>query len=667
MEQLGLRQLLIVGDSISMLHANSLFHLIEGPKFDGGTLGLIATKFVRTAMYGPPGGIRRTINCPREPIRFRVVRNDQLSTGANRTCVTCWPWIPDVVPGASTTDETTTASVSPDNADVPTRSGRGNLLLLNLGANHYSQLAKYDEYLQRAVTVLRSLRGNHRIIFRTSYGGHAGCTSAATGPIYGSVPSPAHVNSRLHNWHLSPQLNSLVERAVHGERARRALMQPAERARTPQWGLLDVYQMTMLRPDGHLNPPEDCLHYSLPGVVDWWSHALFSSLSRAGKSSKSEMRSRSIEGVEPPPKLLLLQLGGNSHRNTSSQVNALMRRLSVAATSDAWPPAFTEKQTGGTRDSANRANDNRADVNCDDASGTSSAQQSRRGQPRLENEGRAFATFIASRATRVEAVHRNFSRSFGAWAASLHETNPSVPRVVLMDGPPDPLVARIASCLHVRIITVPILLNAKMGANPSWRACLAKLHLWNPSVMAPATRVAFLDPDTIALGDLSELFRFPHRNLSFRAVPESGEACSQRIYEACLRRWAARAEPNIGVMAVRPSMDTFERMRADALHGSWFSDQIFWGHFLWPVFAKEEIAKLPPAYNFFAYPEVRNKSAFNLSGVRVLHFAGAAKPWAFVDDDAFAQSAPQSATAWRWALAAFWRRCPEVAKDLSEA
>ena len=35
---------------------------------------------------------------------------------------------------------------------------------------------------------------------------------------------------------------------------------------------VDVEPMTRARPDGHLNPPSpDCLHYCLPGVIDYWT------------------------------------------------------------------------------------------------------------------------------------------------------------------------------------------------------------------------------------------------------------------------------------------------------------------------------------------------------------------------------------------------------------
>ena len=49
---------------------------------------------------------------------------------------------------------------------------------------------------------------------------------------------------------------------------------------------LDIFPMTVLRQDGHVGGADcvncgfesDCLHYSLPGPVDWWNHLLFSDL-----------------------------------------------------------------------------------------------------------------------------------------------------------------------------------------------------------------------------------------------------------------------------------------------------------------------------------------------------------------------------------------------------
>lgn len=57
-------------------------------------------------------------------------------------------------------------------------------------------------------------------------------------------------------------------------------------ANNKQIHILDIFPMTVLRPDGHLSedtradglPHNDCIRYSLPGPIDWWNHLLFSNL-----------------------------------------------------------------------------------------------------------------------------------------------------------------------------------------------------------------------------------------------------------------------------------------------------------------------------------------------------------------------------------------------------
>jgi hypothetical protein len=41
---------------------------------------------------------------------------------------------------------------------------------------------------------------------------------------------------------------------------------------------LNVYNSSVLRRDGHVGFG-DCLHYYLPGPIDWWSHFFHSALS----------------------------------------------------------------------------------------------------------------------------------------------------------------------------------------------------------------------------------------------------------------------------------------------------------------------------------------------------------------------------------------------------
>lgn len=41
---------------------------------------------------------------------------------------------------------------------------------------------------------------------------------------------------------------------------------------------LDVDTMLSLRPDGHMGPPRDCLHYSIPGPLDVVFHLFYNTI-----------------------------------------------------------------------------------------------------------------------------------------------------------------------------------------------------------------------------------------------------------------------------------------------------------------------------------------------------------------------------------------------------
>lgn len=49
---------------------------------------------------------------------------------------------------------------------------------------------------------------------------------------------------------------------------------------------LNVYNMTVLRPDSHV-AANDCLHYSLPGPIDFWNHLLFTNLAEIAEGPLS--------------------------------------------------------------------------------------------------------------------------------------------------------------------------------------------------------------------------------------------------------------------------------------------------------------------------------------------------------------------------------------------
>ncbi|EIE24415.1 hypothetical protein COCSUDRAFT_65346 [Coccomyxa subellipsoidea C-169] len=112
-------------------------------------------------------------------------------------------------------------------------------------------------------TVARHLAANfkgERVFVRASVPGHPQC-HLAQGPYSDALY--AHEAS-WHNW---------GEFAAHNDAWRNAL----RALNDSRFVFLDVEPLTRARPDGHLRPGSpDCLHYCLPGVIDYWTLLLAS-------------------------------------------------------------------------------------------------------------------------------------------------------------------------------------------------------------------------------------------------------------------------------------------------------------------------------------------------------------------------------------------------------
>lgn len=44
----------------------------------------------------------------------------------------------------------------------------------------------------------------------------------------------------------------------------------------PPFRLVDIWNMSIKRPEAHLNPPDDCLHFCYTGITDYWQKVSFS-------------------------------------------------------------------------------------------------------------------------------------------------------------------------------------------------------------------------------------------------------------------------------------------------------------------------------------------------------------------------------------------------------
>ncbi|KIK67062.1 hypothetical protein GYMLUDRAFT_37100 [Collybiopsis luxurians FD-317 M1] len=67
---------------------------------------------------------------------------------------------------------------------------------------------------------------------------------------------------RSHNRMWSNQIDFIME-------------QRPKNSQSAKWHYFDVWDLSMQRPDAHLNPGQDCLHWCLPSVFDEWTRLLY--------------------------------------------------------------------------------------------------------------------------------------------------------------------------------------------------------------------------------------------------------------------------------------------------------------------------------------------------------------------------------------------------------
>ncbi|CAI5510874.1 unnamed protein product [Closterium sp. Naga37s-1] len=156
-----------------------------------------------------------------------MVRNDVLHTNSTRRLdfprMISFPWFDDVLPGSDTA-----------------------VLVLNRGA-HYVEDEEFTEQLNRTLTRVREAAPELLIIYRSTPPGHAHCEN-----ITAPLKEPQDPSSLPFHWGEFGRQNKLARQMVEAVGG----------------VFMDVDPMTSLRGDGHMSPPNDCLHYCLPGPLD---------------------------------------------------------------------------------------------------------------------------------------------------------------------------------------------------------------------------------------------------------------------------------------------------------------------------------------------------------------------------------------------------------------
>jgi len=166
-------------------------------------------------------------------------------------------------------NKTTTTEVA-DNDDVKT--GR-TLVVLNQGAHFHSMQTFRDSFdwfveLFNKIAIPRDI-----VVFRSTVPGHRECFIGRNI----TVPEMTHEKfmelfaTEMYDWNLFDSYNRYAKQKMERDLSSKV---------TGHY--LNVYNMTVLRPDEHV-AATDCLHYMHPGPIDYWNHLLFTNLADMAK------------------------------------------------------------------------------------------------------------------------------------------------------------------------------------------------------------------------------------------------------------------------------------------------------------------------------------------------------------------------------------------------
>jgi hypothetical protein len=187
---------------------------------------------------------------------------------------------------------------------VDREGGGRTLIVVNVGA-HVHSVANFTTSFKNLLSTVDSgdlLSAEDLVFFRNSVPGHANCWPRGIrrdtywrdsvkdvlrdAPYHNyseyqlSLSSPYKSNSPEnddpYDWNLLEEYNAYAARRLQ-ERRQAQQQEATTVVRTPVVRLLNIWNATILRKDGHVGF-DDCLHYNLPGPTDWWVHLWYAAL-----------------------------------------------------------------------------------------------------------------------------------------------------------------------------------------------------------------------------------------------------------------------------------------------------------------------------------------------------------------------------------------------------
>ena len=279
LQSMNIRRILMIGDSLTINQVESLLGLLG---YRPGQFVKLSRKAIIT---------KDTIDCS-DDFRVRIqFRRENL--GPNRVLTNLTgredafllehrqqfgPEIIDCVDGGGKMVEYTQFMV---NEYCPwhmlyNSSTERTLLVLNQGA-HFHSTRTFTQSMDKFVSLFNSIaHPNDIVIYRATVPGHKDCTGENT-------ISPTNMTHDLfleryatdnYDWNLFDEYNRIAQAKL------------SELDSSIITHYLNVYNMTVLRPDGHISGT-DCLHYMPVGPIDFWNHFLFTNLEDLAKLEES--------------------------------------------------------------------------------------------------------------------------------------------------------------------------------------------------------------------------------------------------------------------------------------------------------------------------------------------------------------------------------------------
>jgi hypothetical protein len=143
------------------------------------------------------------------------------------------------------------------NANQPWRHlvDHADILVMNQGA-HILSFENFEKNVGRALDFVK----NKKVLYLSVPPGYPGCEDHDR-PV-GSWPD---LHNAPHHWDTIPGKNLWVKNIIADNQY-------------PGHHYVNIMDMSMLRADAHVAAQHDCLHFTFPGVYDWWVYVIFNKI-----------------------------------------------------------------------------------------------------------------------------------------------------------------------------------------------------------------------------------------------------------------------------------------------------------------------------------------------------------------------------------------------------